>query len=92
MKISESTHASFLDSVPGQRRRSTEARENTPTDFQSLSMPSILALTEANHPARESFLSALSQSLKNGLYTCEPEQVADAILTRGLDTEAPVEQ
>lgn len=85
MKISESTHASFLDTPVSQRRKSAEPRETPPADYQSLTLPSMLALTEASHPARETFLSALSQSLKDGLYKCEPEQVADAILARGLD-------
>lgn len=84
MKISDSSSAGFLDSLPAGRRIKVGPREETPVDFQTLTLPSMLALTEATHPGRESFLSALSQSLKDGLYACEPEQVAEAILTRGL--------
>jgi len=91
MKISESTWTGLSDSVAGYRRKSAEGTDTAPADSQSLSLPSMLALTEAGHPARETFLAALSQSLKDGLYTCEPEQVAEAILTRGLGTPPHIE-
>ena len=51
----------------------------------SLSLPEMLRLTEPGHPQRESFLSALSQSLRAGLHQTDPSRVAASILQRGFD-------
>ncbi len=86
MKISDSMQAGFPESgsQPKSRTR-TLGTVTAAEDFQSLSLPSMLELTQAGHPSRARFLEALSASLRAGIYTCDPDQVAQSILDRGLE-------
>ncbi len=57
-------------------------------DFSSLSLPSMLALTAPEHPQRQAFLTAMSQSLRAGLLASDPDQVAGSLMARGFGSRA----
>jgi hypothetical protein len=93
MRIADTNRAgiAFEPQSPKGRNATARAGQESAQDevsFQgsgSLSLPEMLRLTEPGHPQRESFLSALSQSLRAGLHETDPSRVATSILQRGFD-------
>jgi anti-sigma28 factor (negative regulator of flagellin synthesis) len=72
------------DSAPG-RSSGTGRTTTAPADSQQITLPTVSELNRAGETAREAHLADLKESLRSGEYRCEPEQVAQAILARGLE-------
>lgn len=67
-------------------QRSEPAQDQVSFETSSgLTLPAMLALTAPGHPQRESFLTALSASLRAGLHMSDTPALASSMLNRGFD-------
>jgi hypothetical protein len=85
MRISEGMHASFAQTSSGPGKAVPPNRTAGNDEVLELSIPLVADLTESQQPARQALLDGLAESVRSGRYSCSPDQVATAILTRGLE-------
>ncbi|MBC8167527.1 MAG: hypothetical protein H7Y20_16860 [Bryobacteraceae bacterium] len=92
MRITDTSNARLGWERSDLRLRPAAANADQPRDHvvfaasSSPSLPDMLKLTSPDHPQRESFLTALAETMRAGLHVTDTSAVAGSILRRGFDS------